>query len=261
MTPDLSNSHLKEDIREYWSRRSETFDKAFGHRIPQGPEFDAWADAVRTHVGDRPLKVLELACGTGEVTNVLLSLGHDVTALDFSEAMLGVATAKHKGRERLRFLMADAENTMEPDATYDLVVCRHLVWTLTQPEQALNDWFRVLKPGGRLLVFDGDWAKPTRMGRLASRLIRVVDRFKGTDPFYDGAMSERHSRIMERLPFGEGLTVEKLVPLVEAAGFDGITIASHKPIAKAQRRTADLRNSLRTLLYRRFILSAVKVQE
>ena len=41
----LSNDHLKEDIRDYWSRRSQTFDLAFGHRIPEGPEFDAWAAA------------------------------------------------------------------------------------------------------------------------------------------------------------------------------------------------------------------------
>jgi len=43
--------------------------------------------------------------------------------------------------------------------------------------------------------------------------------------------------------------------LIEAAGFEGIGIASHAPIAAAQRNTADLRNRLRTRLYRRFILS------
>ena len=46
---------------------------AFGHRIPPGPEMDAWAAAVRYAIGPEPRRVLELACGTGEVTNVLLS--------------------------------------------------------------------------------------------------------------------------------------------------------------------------------------------
>ncbi|MGK6317787.1 class I SAM-dependent methyltransferase [Neorhizobium sp. DT-125] len=252
---DGRNHHLKEDIREYWSKRSETFDLAFGHRIPPGPELQAWAAAVRRSLGGEPLKVLELACGTGEVTNVLLSLGHEVTALDFSEAMLGVARRKHAAREGVRFILADAERTMEPDASYDTVVCRHLVWTLTEPEQALADWHRVLKPGGKLLVFDGDWARPTPLGKLASCAIRLIDRLSGADPHYDGAMSDRHRSIMARLPFGEGLTVERLVPLIEATGFEDIGIASHRPIAAAQRQTADLRNRLRTLLYRRFILS------
>lgn len=253
-----ANHHLKEEIREYWSKRSETFDRAFGHRIPDGPEFDAWAGAVRRHLGERPLRVLELACGTGEVTNVLLSLGHDVTALDFSEAMLKVARAKHAGRKNLRFLLADAENPMEPDEAYDAVVCRHLVWTLTDPKRALSEWYRVLKPGGRLLIFDGNWARPTALGGLASGVIRLIDRIAGVDPYYDGAMSDRHAQIMEQLPFGDGLTSARLIPLIENAGFRHIVQSSHAPIARAQRSTADIRNRLRTLLYRRFILACAK---
>lgn len=254
----ISNDHLKEDIREYWSRRSETFDLAFGHRIPQGPEFDAWAAAIRERLGPAPRRVLELACGTGEVTRLLLSLGHEVTALDFSEAMLAIARRKHAGAKGLRFLLADAENPMEPDESYDAIVCRHLVWTLTTPDAAFAEWHRMLKPSGTLLFFDGDWAAPTRLGRLASRAIAVVDRFIGTDPHYDGAMSERHASIMQRLPFADGLTAERVMPLLEAAGFADMTIGSHAPIAAAQRSTADLRNKLRTLLYRRFILSCRK---
>ena len=254
----LPNSHLKEDIRDYWSRRSETFDLAFGHRIPQGPEFDAWAAAIRERLGPEPRHVLELACGTGEVTRLLLSLGHRVTALDFSEAMLAVARKKHEGVRGLRFLLADAENPMEPDESYDAIVCRHLVCTLTAPEQAFACWYRMLKPGGTLLFFDGDWAAPTRLGRLASRAIALLDRFVGVDPHYDGAMSDRHASIMDQLPFGEGLTVERVLPMLEAAGFRDMAVGSHAPIAAAQRRTADLRNKLRTLLYRRFILCCRK---
>lgn len=261
MSRPPSNHHLKEDIRDYWSKRSETFDLAFGHRIPPGPELDAWADAVRQRLGSEPLKVLELASGTGEVTNVLLSLGHDVTGLDFSEAMIGVARRKHAGRAGVRFILADAEQTMEPDGTYDAVVCRHLVWTLTEPQQAFAEWFRVLKPGGRLLIFDGNWAAPTPLGRIVSGAIKLIDRVAGVDPYYDGAMSDRHADIMRRLPFGEGLTVERLMPLLGAAGFKEIEVGSHAPIAAAQRETADLRNRLRTLLYRRFILSCRRPED
>jgi ubiquinone/menaquinone biosynthesis C-methylase UbiE len=254
----LPNTNLKEDIRDYWSRRSQTFDLAFGHRIPQGPEFDAWAAAIRERLGPEPRRVLELACGTGEVTRLLLSLGHEVTTLDFSEAMLDVARKKHAGAKKLRFLLADAENPMEPDESYDAIICRHLVWTLTTPEQAFAEWYRMLRPDGMLLFFDGDWAAPTRLGRLASRAIAVLDRFIGTDPHYDGAMSDRHANIMERLPFGDGLTVDRVLPLLETAGFRDMRIGSHGAIARAQRRTADLRNKLRTLLYRRFILCCRK---
>ena len=47
----------------------------------------------------------------------------------------------------------------------------------------------------------------------------------------------------------------------EAAGFRDMRIGSHAPIAAAHRRTADLRNKLRTLLYRRFILCCRKERQ
>jgi ubiquinone/menaquinone biosynthesis C-methylase UbiE len=260
-SPHGDNFDLKEEIRSYWSKRSQTFDLAFGHFIAPGPEARAWQQPIRDVLGAKPLRVLELACGTGEVTRLIHDLGHDVTALDFSEAMLEVARAKHKGKERLRFILADAENTMEPDAAYDAVVCRHLVWTLTAPQETFREWLRLLKPGGRLLVYDGDWTAPSPTGRLFAWLVSLIDRMQGADPYYDGAMSDKHEQIMRALPFGDGLTYGRLAPMLKEAGFADIRYIAHDGIAKAQRRTASLRNRLRTRVYRRFILSAARPAE
>lgn len=252
-----SNYDLIEDIRDYWSRRAKTFDLAFGHKIADGLEAKAWAQPMRDHLGEAPSRILELACGTGEVTRLVHDLGHDVTALDFSEDMLAVARAKHAGKERLRFLLADAGQTMEPDAHYDAILCRHLVWTLVEPEAAFADWLRILRPGGRILIYDGDWAKPKSSGRWVAKLLALWDRLS-PDDYYDGPSSERHKTIMERLPFGNGLTFERLAPMLEAAGFEAIKQLSHDPIAQAQRRTCGLRDNLRTRVYKRFILVAEK---
>ncbi len=257
-SPHAGNFDLKEEIRSYWSKRAQTFDLAFGHFIAPGPEARAWQKPIRDTLGAKPLRVLELACGTGEVTRLIHDLDHDVTALDFSETMLEVARAKHEGKERLRFILADAENTMEPDAAYDAIVCRHLVWTLTVPQEAFREWLRLLKPGGRLLVYDGDWAAPSPTGRLFAWLVSLIDRMQGADPYYDGAMSDKHEKIMRAIPFREGLTYERLAPMLKDAGFADIRYMSHDSIAKAQRETATLRNRLRTRVYRRFILSAIR---
>jgi SAM-dependent methyltransferase len=189
---------------------------------------------------------------------LLLGLGHRVTALDFSETMLGMAQRKHAGQARVSFHLGDAEATLLPEARFDAIVCRHLVWTLTDPAAAFREWHRLLKPGGRLFFFDGDWAKPTPFGAVVQRGIDLLEKIIGHDVHYDGAMSDHHGAIMARLPFGDGLTAERVVPLIEAAGFGDITIGSHAAIARAQRRQADLRNKLRTLVYRRFVLRAVK---
>jgi ubiquinone/menaquinone biosynthesis C-methylase UbiE len=252
------NADLKEDIRAYWSERSKTFDQDFGHRIPEGPEFDAWAKAIRAQLGDKPLKILELACGTGEVTRVLLSMGHTVTALDFSEPMLATAKVKHQGNARAYFILADAENTMEPDESYDAIVSRHLVWTLTDPAMAFADWHRVLRPDGKLLFFDGNWAEPSRLGRLALRIIAVMDRVTGASTHLDGGLGARHTEIMQRLPFSNGLSPSAVVPLLDRAGFADIEVTSQRSIARGQRDRANIRNKLRTLVYNKFVLSCTK---
>jgi ubiquinone/menaquinone biosynthesis C-methylase UbiE len=250
-----SNFDLKEEIRAYWGERSKTYDLSAGHRIADGAEAAAWAGEFRRRLGDAPLRVLELGCGTGEITGVLHGLGHAVTALDFSDAMLARAQAKHAGKPRLRFVLADAGNTMEPDGSHDAIVCRNLVWTLTEPASAFGEWHRVLRPGGVLLLFDGDWAKPSPIGHLAQAAIRLLDRWLGDDAAHHDGMAERHQAIMRELPFGDGLSADQLWPMLTAAGFGSPAVGSQARIAAAQRHGASARDRLRSRVYRRFVIA------
>lgn len=124
---------------------------------------------------------------------------------------------------------------MEPDETYHVVLCRHLVWMLTDPPAAFSDWLRILRSGGRLLVCDGDWARPAPSGRLADWILRRWGQLSA-DPCYDCAMGEQHALIMHGLQFGAGLTFERLAPLLEAAGFTQLRELPRGRIARAQRQ-------------------------
>jgi 2-polyprenyl-3-methyl-5-hydroxy-6-metoxy-1,4-benzoquinol methylase len=74
-------------------------------------------------------------------------LGFAVTGLDWSEAMLAKARAKATQRgSDIHFLIGDVERTLENRETYDVVVTRHLVWTLVDPQAAFAEWFSLLKP-------------------------------------------------------------------------------------------------------------------
>ena len=157
-----------------------TFDASPGHGIAAGAERAAWNELLAGCLGSlKGQRVLELACGTGEFTSLLVGAGADVTGLDLSPGMLAKARAKVPGA---KLHSGDAEDTREPAAKYDAVVCRHLVWTLPNPAAAFSDWFRVLRPGGALLIVDGDWVKVPTIGRLKQRLGRTLMKLLGRMP-------------------------------------------------------------------------------
>jgi ubiquinone/menaquinone biosynthesis C-methylase UbiE len=253
---NTANYALKEDIRLYWSARAATFDASPGHGIHSRDELDAWIHVLNTELGTDPLHVLDLACGTGEVTRALLAAGHRVTGIDFSADMLEIAKAKHGSRADL--YLCDAERLMESDNTFDAAITRHLVWTLTDPAAALAEWHRVLKPGGRLLIIDGNWLTMGLMGRGLKWLAEQLRRRSGAAPHAPDALKDKQAHIMANLPFRQGVERRELAKLLVAAGFSEVRNASYTPILRAQQRHAPLHDALRLEANRRFALLATK---
>ncbi len=259
--PGLSHScpnfGLKDEIRAYWGKRAETFDFSSGHRIRSTGEFDAWTRLIARHApigpGDR---VLELGSGTGEVTRVLLGFGCCVDAIDLCEPMIARARAKHVG-SAVRFHLGDAENTMMPDDRYDVVICRHLVWTLVDPQAALKDWLRVLKPGGAVVVVDGDWVNRSWKARLLQRLSRWLDRLTGAPRLWD---EQALQRIMRGVFFRDGLKAPALQAMLQSTGFADIRTGPLTGIKRRQFASASWSERLRLLATDddTFILSARK---
>lgn len=252
-----ANFDLKDEIRAYWSKRAETFDLSYGHRIRTLAELDAWSRLIAGHaVISASDRVLELASGTGEITRVLLGFGSSVDAIDLCEPMIARARAKHAGA-RVRFHLGDAENTMMPDGRYDVVVCRHLVWTLVDPERALADWLRVLKPGGALVIVDGDWVNRSRRAVLLQRLSKWLDRLTGAAVPWD---EDTHRRIMRGVFFRDGLSVPALAAMVHSIGFERLQTGPLTGIKRRQFASASWSERLRLFAAHdhTFILSARK---
>lgn len=106
------------------------------------------ASSLRPHPA---FHVLDVACGTGDLSLDLLRRGHRVTGVDFSEQMLALARRKAAAA---RFQLADAEALPFPDATFDAVTCAFGIRNFVHLEQGLREMLRVLKPGGRLLLLE-----------------------------------------------------------------------------------------------------------
>ena len=64
-----------------------------------------------------------------------------------------------------QFRVMDAEKLLFTDESFDMVISRNLTWTLPHPQEAYREWQRVLKPGGLLLNFDGNYGKADFTGK------------------------------------------------------------------------------------------------
>ena len=90
---------------------------------------------------------------------MLGELGHTCRGLDLSEGMLAHAREKANAQNirGVTFETGHAENIPSDDGMYDVVIKRHLLWTLPHPREALCEWLRVTKKGGRVIIIDVDW--------------------------------------------------------------------------------------------------------
>jgi ubiquinone/menaquinone biosynthesis C-methylase UbiE len=255
---ERANYSLREEIRDYWSRRAETFDLSPGHEIFSEDERAAWHRLIVKHLGPgEGRSALDLACGTGVVSHLMHDLGFRVTGLDWSEAMLEKARAKAGARGTdIRFAMGDAERTMETVSSYDVVVTRHLVWTLVDPPAAFAEWFSLLKPGGKLLVVDGDFVSPT----WVSRLRKLLESAGMAAPApAAGADLSTHRSILSRVYFSGGARASEVVGLLRRAGFEPV-VTDHRlrAIHRAQARNMAWHRSLERAVQHRYAICATK---
>jgi ubiquinone/menaquinone biosynthesis C-methylase UbiE len=249
-----SNHTLRDEIRDYWSARAATFDEQAGHEIFSEAERQAWRQLFLRHLGPGEGRAaLDLASGTGVISHLLDGLGFVVTGLDWSEPMLARARAKAETRgARIRFVMGDAERTLEQRESYDVIVTRHLVWTLVDPKAAFKEWHSLLKPGGKVLIVDGDFVSDTLVKRMIRVFERVIGRQVSANP---NAMREAHERILRQVYFSNGARSAQVVSMLREAGFDEISVdrdlkrihreeAKHMPLLKSLERTTQHRYAI-----------------
>jgi demethylmenaquinone methyltransferase/2-methoxy-6-polyprenyl-1,4-benzoquinol methylase len=118
-----------------------------------------WRTARRFgHILARPeAKVLDICCGTGDMTTALLrrrpANGAPVIAADFSQEMLARARKKLAGR-RVEVVEADALHLPMADGSLDLITTAFGFRNLANYQAGLREFFRVLAPGGELGILD-----------------------------------------------------------------------------------------------------------
>ena len=152
-------SQTLEQIRQYWNSRAEGYTLSNREELEDEHRIFLWEQQIRRALNGRICRhVLDVGCGPGFFSVLLARLGYEVTAVDYTENMLAEArkNATHYGVD-IDFRRMDAQKLDFEDGIFDLVISRNVLWNLEQPEQAYREWFRVLKPNGTVMNFDGNF--------------------------------------------------------------------------------------------------------
>jgi len=111
-------------------------------------------------IGVPDAHVLEVGCGNGAATKLIMQHLRParLVGIDPSSLFINMANETFNNEPRASFERGDAASTGQPDANFDIVIAHTVYSHLLDPEGALAEAWRVLKPGGQLVVFDGDFA-------------------------------------------------------------------------------------------------------
>ncbi len=125
-------------------------------------------DKYVTHLAIPPkARVLEVGCGTGAVLRAIArrpDFGGQATGVDQCPTFIETASrfAQREGvGDRLDFRVGDAHRLDFPAGTFDVVIAHTLISHVTAPLAVLGEMARVVRPGGTVVVFDGDYASLT----------------------------------------------------------------------------------------------------
>lgn len=185
-----------------WRERAGSFGAAADVYDRSRPTYPV--DAVRWALPDEAKRVLDLGAGTGKLTSVLLDLGLDVVAVEPSEQMRSRIPA------RAEVLEGSAEAIPLPDGSVDAVlVGQAFHWF--DPEPALAEMARVLRPGGTLGLLWNERDESTDWVRAVWELwAGDPERVAASAPFAaaGGLTSPEHRRFSHAQPLDADLLVD-----------------------------------------------------
>ncbi|HET9501744.1 MAG TPA: class I SAM-dependent methyltransferase [Marmoricola sp.] len=156
---------------DYWDAEAATFDDEPDHGLRQPQARAAWRDLLRDVLPQPPARIADLGCGTGTLSLLLAEDGHHVDGVDFAPAMVRQAVAKVG--QRAHFVVGDAAAPPLAPGSYDVVLCRHVLWAMPDPSAALRRWRHLLAGGGRLVLVEGFWH--TGAGLTAARCTELLE--------------------------------------------------------------------------------------
>jgi len=189
---------------QYWSKFADDFEEKNSYVV--GDDMAIILDEVKQQ---KALKnILELACGNGTYSKILSEEANQLTATDFSDEMVQVATNRLKNFDNIKVEKADCFNMQYEDSTFDTIFMANLLHIIPEPEKAIAECQRVLKKDGRLIVVSFTSEGMTIINRILM-ILRYLKTYGKPSPFAHNLTISKTEEIL--IKNGFQLTESKLL--------------------------------------------------
>lgn len=237
-----SASAAQQSLNEYWSRWAPEYEAHQRQRLEQDGEAQAWKRVWAEALPQQPTRVLDAGTGSGHAALLIAELGHHVTGIDLAEGMLAQARRKTVGTETAgtgspEFLLGDATAPDFADGSFGAITARYVLWTLRQPEVALANWRRLLRPGGKLVVVDALWFPNGIDGHGLDSHGPEATEHPTPDSAQDSTTQKSHdddarsahfrsayAQATAELPVAEAASIQPFAQLIADAGFTDVEV-------------------------------------
>lgn len=217
---------VQKQIEKYWQNANERYNETIQKEL-SGVQKEVWVQLLEENrpPGEK-IEVLDIGTGPGFFPLLLSEMGHHVTAIDCTESMLETARENVKAAGfDVSFHLMDAHKLDFDDNSFDLILTRNVTWLMYNPAQAYQEWHRVLKPGGRLMIFDANYYLWMNDGKWREDFERDNEEaVKAGFKKFDQVTQDEGNRIAQELFFSNIRRPQWDIPVLLNIGFGKIFI-------------------------------------
>lgn len=166
----INENATEAQVRKQYNQVATVYDQRWSRYVSSTLEFlRSWSRLSPTD------KVLDVACGTGEFERLILSENpsQQIVGVDISEKMIELARQKLQSYANVDFQLASVATLPFDDASFDTVISANSFHYFDDPNVALNEMKRVLKPNGNLIILD--WCKDFLVCRVCDWILQRID--------------------------------------------------------------------------------------
>ena len=222
-----NDNNLLQDLIIYWTNRAKGYSQTNQDELATDKR-KIWQKLILNHAPNKnKLRILDIGTGPGFLAITLALAGHEVTAVDVTQAMIDQAKDNaSQYRVKVNFVLSDVHCLPFDDNHFDLIVLRNVTWNLSNPTVAYQEWFRVLNSQGKLLNFDANWYLFLFNKDLYSQYMQDRENTAncGIDDHYRQTDTHEMERIARLLPLSQKIRPEWDMNILQSIGYKNIHI-------------------------------------